>query len=93
MMACEPGPPSAGQSPEVSPEASPEVSPEVSPKPSGEFPSRFRYVLWSHASHDIPCGPRRRPGSAAARAAAATEPDPTADVVAVTVSAACEGSR
>jgi len=26
-----------------------------------EPPARFRYVLWSHASHDLPAGKRDRP--------------------------------
>jgi hypothetical protein len=39
---------------------------------------RFRYVLWSHASHDLPAGARRRP-RAAARDEDAAERDGTAD--------------
>jgi hypothetical protein len=48
----------------------------------GEPPIRFRYVLWSHASHDIPAGPRGRP-RAAARAVDAADPDGAASADAV----------
>jgi hypothetical protein len=42
-----------------------------------EPPPRFRYVLWSHASHDLPAGTRRRQ-RAAARDQGAAERDGTA---------------
>jgi hypothetical protein len=48
----------------------------------GEPPTRFRYVLWSHASHDIPPGPRGRP-RAAARAGGAADSDGAASADAV----------
>jgi hypothetical protein len=48
----------------------------------GELPTRFRYVLWSHASHDIPPGPRARP-RAAPRAGGTADPDGAASADAV----------
>jgi hypothetical protein len=42
-----------------------------------EPPSRFRYVLWSHASHDLPAGTRGRP-RATTRAEGAAAHDGTA---------------
>jgi hypothetical protein len=48
----------------------------------GEPSPRFRYVLWSHASHDIPPGPRGRPRPVA-RAGGAADPDGAASADAV----------
>jgi hypothetical protein len=50
--------------------APPAVEREAEPAP------RFRYVLWSHASHDLPAGARRRP-RAVLRDEAAGESDGT----------------
>jgi hypothetical protein len=41
----------------------------------GELPTRFRYVLWSHASHDIPPAPRGRLRAAACAAGGTADPD------------------
>jgi hypothetical protein len=51
-----------------------DTEPALPAEQDGEPPTRFRYVLWSHASHDIPPGPRGRP-RAAAGAGGAAEPD------------------
>ena len=50
-----------------------DTEPALPAEQDGEPPARFRYVLWSHASHDIPPRPGRP--RAAAGAGGAAEPD------------------